>query len=300
MAQGTDLFVGVTDNAWYRFLAAAGMTEVNFWRPSAVPFRALAPGGLFLFKLHAPIHAIAGGGFFVSSLQLTVRQAWDWFGTANGCATLDSLLDRLRLAPSRQITCILLGDVFYFPKERWIPAPRSFHPSIQVGKGYRIAEEPDLVQMVRAHLQEAGGGDSRPAAEALRTGTPGLVLPRVGQRLFRGLVAAAYDRRCAVTRERALPVLEAAHIVPFAAGGSHAVENGLLLRSDLHRLFDTGYITVDPDRRVLMVSRRLRTEFHNGEEYLRLDGAPLARPAPGYPSPSRENLRFHRENVFVA
>ena len=50
-----------------------------------------------------------------------------------------------------------------------------------------------------------------------------------------------------VTGEKTLPVLEAAHIKPYALDGPHRVSNGILLRSDLHKLFDLGYVTVTPD-----------------------------------------------------
>ena len=81
--------------------------------------------------------------------------------------------------------------------------------------------------------------------------------PRLGQGAFRVAVTDAYGRSCAVTREHSLPVLEAAHIRPYALDGAHDVRNGLLLRSDLHRLFDIGYVTVTPELR-LEVSPRLR------------------------------------------
>ena len=68
-------------------------------------------------------------------------------------------------------------------------------------------------------------------------------------------VTDAYRRAGAVTQEH--PVLEAAHIGPYAQGGMHEVNNGLLLRSDLHRLFDLGDVTVTPDLH-LEVSGRLR------------------------------------------
>jgi predicted restriction endonuclease len=71
-------------------------------------------------------------------------------------------------------------------------------------------------------------------------------------------VTDAYGRSCAVTREHSLPVLEAAHIRPCAQAGAHDVRNGLLLRSDLHRLFDIGYVTVTPD---------LRLEVRNGRKH---------------------------------
>lgn len=67
--------------------------------------------------------------------------------------------------------------------------------------------------------------------------TPQIVRPRLGQGAFRIVVTDTYERRCAVTGERTLPVLEAAHIKSYADGGAHDITNGLLLRSDLHTLF---------------------------------------------------------------
>jgi putative restriction endonuclease len=64
-----------------------------------------------------------------------------------------------------------------------------------------------------------------------------------------------------------LPVLEAAHIRPHGSGGPHQPENGLLLRSDLHTLFDQGYMTVDADELKVVVSGRIREEFENGRDY---------------------------------
>jgi putative restriction endonuclease len=69
-------------------------------------------------------------------------------------------------------------------------------------------------------------------------GKPQLVTPRLGQGGFRISVIDAYERRCAVTGERTLPALDAAHIRPFAEVQRHEVVNGVTLRSDIHRLFD--------------------------------------------------------------
>ena len=52
-----------------------------------------------------------------------------------------------------------------------------------------------------------------------------------------------------MTREKALPALDAAHIRPFSEAPENYVQNGMLLRSDVHRLFDAGYVTVTPDYR---------------------------------------------------
>ena len=121
---------------------------------------------------------------------------------------------------------------------------------------------------------------------------------RLGQGAFRVLVTDAYERRCAITGEKTLPVLEAAHIKPYALHGPHRVSNGILLRSDLHKLFDLGYLTVTPDLRV-QVSRRLKAEWHNGREYYAHNGEPLRfHPADPARLPSPEFLKWHNESRF--
>lgn len=97
-------------------------------------------------------------------------------------------------------------------------------------------------------------------------GKPQLVTSRLGQGIFRVMVTDAYRRRCAFTSSPVLHVLDAAHIRPFAEKGPHDLRNGLLLRQDVHTLFDRGYITVTPGYRV-EVSRRIKDEFENGHEY---------------------------------
>jgi len=111
------------------------------------------------------------------------------------------------------------------------------------------------------------------------------------------LVTDAYERRCAVTAERTLPVLEAAHIKPYAQSGAHEIDNGLLLRADLHTLFDRGYVTVTPDMR-FRVSSRIREEFQNGRDYYALDGREVRPPGRRFAPPAREYLQWHSEAVF--
>jgi putative restriction endonuclease len=111
-------------------------------------------------------------------------------------------------------------------------------------------------------------------------------------------VTDAYGKCCAMTNERTLLVLEAAHIRSCADQGPHQLSNGLLLRSDLHKLFDLGYVTVDPGDRRIVVSGRIREEFENGREYYHLHGRPLAPPANPQATPAREFLEFHAQTVF--
>ncbi|HOC98541.1 MAG TPA: HNH endonuclease, partial [Myxococcota bacterium] len=112
------------------------------------------------------------------------------------------------------------------------------------------------------------------------------------------LVTDAYHRRCAITGENTLEVLQAAHIRPYAMGGPHAITNGLLLRMDFHKLFDDGLVSVSPDYRI-HVSPRIRQKYYNGKVYYRLDDQPLTTmPDDLGLRPDRESLDWHFNNVF--
>jgi putative restriction endonuclease len=133
-----------------------------------------------------------------------------------------------------------------------------------------------------------------------RFGAEYLTRGRLGQGAFRVLVTDAYLRRCAVTGEKTLPVLEAAHIKPYALEGPHSVKNGILLRSDLHKLFDLGYLTVTPAFR-LEVSPRLKAEWENGREYYAYHGKELRNlPIEAGNIPDKAFLQWHNENKFNA
>ena len=132
-----------------------------------------------------------------------------------------------------------------------------------------------------------------------RYGPPFIHRARLGQGSFRTLVIDAYQRQCAVTGEHTPPALEAAHIVPYADHGPHHINNGLLLRSDFHKLFDAGLITIEPDLKV-RVSGRIRDLYFNGKAYYRLQGQSLAAlPRERMDHPDASFLRWHNENRFV-
>lgn len=106
-----------------------------------------------------------------------------------------------------------------------------------------------------------------------------------------------YSRRCAVTQERTLPALEAAHIRPYGDGGKHEARNGLLLRRDIHSLFDAGYVTVTPKFH-FEVSRRICEEFDNGKHYYALHGQRIFVPASASQRPDATALSWHNEHCF--
>jgi putative restriction endonuclease len=125
-----------------------------------------------------------------------------------------------------------------------------------------------------------------------------MVRPRLGQGAFRLTVTDAYERRCAISGEKTLPVLDAAHIRSYGEGGEHDPTNGLLLRTDIHRLFDLGYVTVTRDLR-FEVSHRLKQDFDNGRHYYELHGVAVRSPRYGNTAPAADALTWHREHRYL-
>jgi len=306
-----NLFLAVTDNDWFRFLRSqAPLDEVNFWRPGGeAGFQALQPGEPLLFKLHSPEDFVVGGGFFAHfSRQVPVSLAWEAFEERNGATSYAEMRRRIekyrRIPPEPhedyRIGCILLSQPFFFPESEWIEVPRDWSRNIVQGKTYdtRSGEGARLWEEVRLRLGAAPVAPrADEVAEPVPFGEPYLVRPRLGQGSFRVLVTDLYQRRCAVTGERALPVLDAAHIRAVKEGGKHVPSNGLLLRSDVHRLFDSGYVTVTPEGR-FRVSRRLKSDYDNGEPYFPYDGREIWLPPDPRERPGREFLEWHGDVVF--
>ena len=257
---------------------------------------------------------IVGGGFFTRFLHLPINLAWEAFGEANGVSSLQEMRSRIAnyrgidLAPgdNPNVGCILLAEPFFWPKELWIESPKEFSRHTQQGKGFEadVGIGKEIWQSVSERLMTYSSAtlDSSIATIAAINsgghGKPQIVLPRLGQGSFRALLTEVYGRRCAVTGERTLPVLDAAHIKPYKLFPRHELSNGLLLRSDLHRLFDDGYMTVDPVSRRIVVSRRIREEFENGKDYYRLEGTVLREPIESVHRPLVDNLEYHASYIF--
>ncbi len=301
-----NLYVGITDYEWFRYLSALpSVEEVNFWQPGGrTNFKALQAGELFLFKLHSPRNFIVGGGVFARANILPTSLAWEAFGTNNGAPSLAEMRNRIayyRGQPDNprddyMIGCRILTQPFFFSEHEWIPVPASWSPHIQQGRTYDTSDG-DGRRLWDAVLerqpQRLTGRIPIP-----RYGEPTLIRPRLGQGAFRVSVTDVYQRRCAITGERTLPILDAAHIRPYGQGGEHDITNGLLLRTDIHRLFDLGYVTVSVDGK-FEVGRRLKEDFENGKHYYAMHGQPLFWPSQSEQRPKQELLEWHQANSFL-
>ncbi len=161
--------------------------------------------------------------------SLPLPLAWDAFERKNGAGSdleLAEMIGSLRTrddGTTPEIGCSILAQPFFWPKEAWIPVEDLFAKNIVGGKTFDATrvEGKRLWDAVQERLLRypAPAGAIAEAELLSSYGAPTLVRPRRGQGTFRALVTNAYQRRCAITGEHTLPVLEAAHIRPFGKEG---------------------------------------------------------------------------------
>lgn len=309
-------YLGVTDNKWFKYLSNINPEDINFWQPSGtVNFKVLQAGAPFLFKLKSPLNVIGGIGFFSSHTFLPMSIAWDTFRDRNGCGSYDEFkrmilnyrADKQNINPT--IGCIVLTNPIFFKQEDWIETPKDWGKSIVQGKSYdsndaigmEIWNKVEILLEKYLYINTIDEGKSQllleePASPAY--GNSVLTKVRLGQGAFRVLVTDAYSRRCSITGEKTLPVLEAAHIKPYVESGPHFISNGLLLRSDMHKLFDGGYLTITNDLKIV-ISPRIKEEFQNGKEYYQYHGKDLLfLPNRNIDKPNEKYIDWHNTNIY--
>lgn len=124
-----------------------------------------------------------------------------------------------------------------------------------------------------------------------RQRTIAAIVQRLGQQTFRRKLMDAYSTQCALTRCGTPWVLEAAHITPYRGIRTNTISNGLLLRADVHTLFDLSLISIEPSQMRIRVSSRL-----SNSQYAELDGRPPALPSEASVQPSNAALEEHYSN----
>lgn len=153
----------------------------------------------------------------------------------------------------------------------------------------RMVAPPDAIDLeeARAHLTTP---DEFISDEDARRWIMAAIVRREGQPQFRENMLGAYADTCAISGCAVKPLLEAAHIRPYLGAHSNHVTNGLLLRADLHKLFDLHMFRIDPETLTVHVCDELKET-----EYGRFDKQKLRLPASPEQAPSPASLRHHHD-----
>ncbi|QJI19791.1 MULTISPECIES: HNH endonuclease [unclassified Pseudomonas] len=145
----------------------------------------------------------------------------------------------------------------------------------------------EALAVAQAAAEQADIFDPTDVADARKRVTADIIRRR-GQPAFRKALLQAYGEACAITGCNLTAVLEAAHIHPYKGDHTNVVSNGLLLRTDIHTLFDLGLIAIESDTLVVRVSPQLE-----GTDYGKLNGSPLRQPEQKAHRVSSEALDWH-------
>jgi len=127
----------------------------------------------------------------------------------------------------------------------------------QRGKQITEDEFSAIKKMAREVTTRYGGPPDDERKRVLRG-----IADRQGQPAFRTALLDAYDTHCAITDCDAENALEAAHLDPYVNAASNHPSNGLLLRSDIHTLFDLKLLAINPSTlKVVLANRLLKTSY---------------------------------------
>ena len=248
--------------------------------------------GYVLCLWHGSLKATEGVPYFAESVRDTknqlVRIAEDMANTASARARASEQADRAsnldtaimesysRRLPVRVIVCEgdrrtrdELAEKASAVSRRFLDSePWYVHQYDRATGMCKIARgvEPDIdAAPTNRPAEENGETEDVIQKRAIKT--------RRGQNDFRNRLLVAYRRRCAVTGSFVDGILEAAHIVPHAEKTDYQTRNGLLLRADIHTLFDLNLLTVDTRYRV-KVSKLLKNSEYKNYHGLRLNTVP--------------------------
>jgi putative restriction endonuclease len=295
-----------TDRDWINSLADSQKRDnVNFWRKD-VRNLSLLPGDIFYFKIRGGL-TIAGRGYFREQRTLSIQDAWSRFRLGNGVANLAELEQRAKAVlqvEGNRVNCLVLDGVEILSDAQRPQIEESDFPrNIMGAKFFQDDEIPYIASAFSASTTPSILLSGEAAAQfqqdfdpenisTSRSAALRAICARRGQTAFRAMLLSAYKGKCAVTGEGTEETLEAAHIHPYLGEDTNTIQNGFLLRSDWHTLFDLGLWTIADDY-TIQIGSKLRSPA-----YRDYSGRPLLLPTHTSHRPSKPALKFHREKIF--
>lgn len=141
--------------------------------------------------------------------------------------------------------------------------------------------------MIVHGLESDTGSDYLPSKENKKKVTQVLQVIREGQQKFRDQILNTYGHSCCISGCKVIDVLEAAHITPYNGPDSNVINNGLCLRSDLHKLWDKYLIAINPDSYKVELSSKLK-----GTDYEQYEGVQVFSNLQSSEIPTKELLEI--------
>lgn len=325
LAGGKELssYIINTDPHWFSFVFSRGLKNPVFWRkrPSSPNRAAVVPGNPIFFRVtHSNPPVISAHGVLAGVHVSTLTEAFRLYDHRLGYPTMEEMINSsatwtsgVRLQPGTRIYCMEISNFQVVKDIRTDTELEGLgidfdHRHVVTGKELDAVQTTALLNYAQLMEERPVGSlvsfiDHNITSDAVDEFNPQntqdarekiarLVAKRRGQPEFRKKLLAAYSSRCAITGCDAVAALEAAHIVPYRGPHTNHVTNGLLLRADLHTLFDLGLIAIDSDTMTVIVHPDLAAT-----EYKSIAGKPIALPKNRQQRPNKEALDMHRREA---
>lgn len=290
--------ISPTDKNWFDFLKIMGFNSgVNFWTPTPWNVKGIKNRDRLYFMLKSPIRKIGGFGEFAEYKNLTAVQAWNEFGYRNGRSSREEFIDSIQEYINKnsskfgggpiniskyEIGCLRLNNCEFWEEEQFVDLNTlelNFAPQVVTIKYF---DQYDPIRLIQQEL------DNFDLVNEPRFNKKLSANSREGQSLFKGRILKAYDNKCCITGENIPELLEAAHIQEYKNRYSNHVQNGLLLRVDIHRLYDNQLIFID-ENYIIHVSALVTSK-----QYRQYHGKPISLPKLVNQLPSKTALELRR------
>lgn len=258
---------------------STGVHEVNCWVPGNQQTH-LEEGSLFLLRLNPDGKKLVGGGIFHhSEKNMTYEKAWNLYGKANGAHSQRELREMAKNAKSYNpnfIASQVITRPFFLDEEDWIDFPE--------GPAQKPLRYLDLEQYINRKIWKffIEKSDYSDSTKILRKHKRvGVIQNRYGQSEFRKKVLELFGNKCAVSGETITDVIEACHIKPHACENSYDISNGIPLRADLHKLFDSGHATIRNLDGIyeFVIGDQVWKDFDGGQSYRKWHKKKIRRPS---------------------
>ncbi len=266
----------------------------------------LDPGSLILLFTVDDKHLhIVGGGYFLGWRDCGIKEAWELYGVHNGAYSYQDFVAEVTNRGGNEQSVLqmaLLAHTFMFDAADYVLIPDELINELSDKHVFTLSLSEPLGRYLHSRVIERRdnyiGNDGSDWQGMYYAASHRNSKAYVAE--FYSRVLNAYDFRCALSGVRARPVLSVAHIQPFYDSKFQKSSNGVVLRSDLHQLFNDGYITFvykdNGNRLVAKVSQTVRAAY--GDDYMQYDGKELILPKDRNSWPEPKYVLWHNNNCF--
>lgn len=253
--------ISPTDKSWFDLLKKQQFNSyVNFWTPTPWNIRKPRFEDRWYFLLKSPIRKIGGFGELIEYKNMTIADAWKHYGLRNGCESFENMSAKVQSYVNKhskrngkkdvsiedyKIGCLILKNCQFWDEGDYLD-PLEYNASV---KDQVVTRK--IFDRYDPFLHDSNNNSFQILSEP-REDYKAQINQRRGQGKFQGLILKAYNNACCISGETCPELLDAAHIQNYLTESSNHVQNGLLLRVDIHRLYDNGLLYIDDQFNILV------------------------------------------------